>query len=597
MLGLGVLSNLTMLTCAKQRGHLLRQWMAAVMATNFALAIVRVVLRSFYVPPDTYEWMTIAVLVTKAVLVLTVIGIVALERHLASREVSLRLEQAQQAQHAALQAAVEQRTAELRQALVAANDANHAKTDFLARISHDLRSPLTSINGYAQLLQRMGGRPGQLAQTIRHSAEHMQTMVNDLIDYARGDARDQQQARLVYVHGMLDDVASEGSALAARNNNRFEMRLPAELPPVLMLDAKRVRQMLMNLLENAAKFTHQGLVTLTVSATPLEDKKLELLLSVSDTGIGISKADQARMFDPFFRSTQSEGVQGIGLGLSIVQTWTQRMGGTIEVQSQLDRGSTFTVRLPVEVGQESDMASPQRIDDVLYLPSLEGCGRRIWVVEDNPDIRNLLNEELQSTGFEVITSPDGAHFIAQMQVPGTQPPCLVLTDFLMPGADGTAVLQAVRAHWPGVPVVLLSATQKTMQSLGTGRSQGFDAGLMKPLNLADLRITLAQTLHLELTSDLTDAHPGSQEEVNSPDHRANLAACESFCLQTQELERIEQWVDMGALTDLTEWAEDLARQRPECAAFANRILALLAAARLDEVRALCKAACHEGLHA
>lgn len=593
-----VLSNMIMLVSAQLRGYPWRQWMVALMVVNFVVAVVRVALRQFYVEPETYELFMNAVLAIKAIRVLLVVGLLALQRSSETGQVRQRLRAAEQQQRQDLQAAVEQRTVELRQALVAAEEANSAKTDFLARVSHDLRSPLTSISGYAQLLRRMGGRTGQLAQTIHRSAEHMQAMVNDLIDYARGDTSERLESRPVYIHALLDEVAIEATALATRQGNRFELLLETELPPVLRLDARRVRRMLTNLLENASKFTYQGQVTLTVSAQSLGTEQLQLCLAVSDTGMGIAPADQERLFEPFFRGANAQGAQGMGLGLSIVSVWMQRLGGTVRVQSALGQGTTFTLCLPVTLGSEAEMASPLQLDDAACLPPLDGGGRSVWVVEDNADIRELLAHELAATGFAVQTCQDGADFIARLQAPGTEAPSLVLTDYLMPGANGSAVLQAVRTRWPGVPVVLLSATQKTMQSLGVARDDGFDASLMKPLNLADLRTTVAEVLGLPLALDALEASiqglPGSDDSAGQAVGTLRRPGSPApLCLAADELERIAQWVDMGALTDLTEWAEGLLQRRPECAELAGRVLRLLSAARLDEVRALCQAAAQE----
>lgn len=498
-----VLSNLAMLAWARIRGNPLRQWMAVIMSINFVLAIARVVVRQYYVEPVAFVALMNAVLSIKGSLVLTVIVLVTLQRRRDLHEVRERLRLAELQQLESLQAAVDQRTAELRQALVAANDANRAKADFLARVSHDLRSPLTSITGYAQLLQRVEGRTGSLAQTIRRSADHMLVLVNDLIEYARGASGDRPDLKPVYIHGMLDEVAREAAVLAERRHNRFVLRLETELPTVLVVDARRLRRMLTNLLDNAAKFTHEGLVELLVSVSPLpaavgaQVGRMTLRMAVRDTGQGVAGADQGKLFEPFFRASGAEDVPGVGLGLSIVQTWAERLGGTLSVLSSPGRGSTFTLCLPVEVGTEAGMAQLSCQDDARHLPPLDGAGRRVWVVEDYADIRELLAEELRTTGFEVIASPDGADFLQRMRDPRMIPPALVLTDSLMPGADGAAVLRAVRERWPEVPVVLLSATQQTMESMGVAQDEGFDASLMKPVSLLDLRITLAHLLCIE----------------------------------------------------------------------------------------------------
>lgn len=588
-----VLSNLTMLMWARIRGYPLRQLMVAVMTVNFSLAVVRVVVRQFYVPPDIFQLLAGSVVTIKGCLVLLVIALLVLQRQRDQQAVRLRLQTVERRQRDDLQAAVDQRTIELRQALMAANEANQAKTDFLARVSHDLRSPLTSITGYAQLLQRVGGLASQYARSIGRSANHMLLLVNDLIEYARGVNSDQPALMPVYINGWLDGIAREALVLVERHGNRFVLRMDQPLPPVLVTDPKRLRQMLINLLDNAAKFTTDGRVELQVSTEHQSDgmgaaETLELVLAVRDTGIGIAPADQAKLFEPFYRTSSAAGVPGVGLGLSIVQMWAERMGGSVMLESAPGQGSTFTLRLPMALGHEAQMPPALWQDDIAYLPALEGGGRRLWVVEDSADIRHMLAEELHSTGFVVETAADGKAFLEQML--HAPRPSLVLTDYLMPGADGRAVLQGVRRHWPGVPVVLVSATPylKTDQ-LNAGQEQGFDACLMKPVNLADLRLTLARLLGL----------PGDNEPAPTPTAALECEAGRSPARASEreprklhlppaaELEQAMLWVELGALTDLTEWADDLTERHPDCAGFVQRLRFLLAQANFAGIRALC----------
>ena len=589
-----VLSNLTMLMWARVRGYPLRQLMVAVMAVNFSLAVVRLVVRQFYVPPDIFQLLAGSVVTIKGCLVLLVIALVVMQRQRLQQAVRLRLQTVERQQREDLQAAVDQRTSELRQALIAANEASHAKTDFLARVSHDLRSPLTSIMGYAQLLQRVGGMASQYARTIGRSANHMLVLVNDLIEYARGVNSERPEPMPVYINGWLDGIAREALVLVERHGNRFVLRLDQPLPPVLVTDAKRLRQMLINLLDNAAKFTTDGRVELRVSVERLPPvagaaETLELVLAVRDTGMGIAPADQAKLFEPFYRTSSAAGVPGVGLGLSIVQMWAERMGGSVALDSAPGQGATFTLRLPMVLGHEAQMPPALWQDDSAYLPVLDGGGRRIWVVEDSADIRDMLAEELRSTGFVVETAADGTDFLQQMQRPNATPPALVLTDYLMPGADGRAVLHGVRRHWPGVPVVLVSATPYlTTDQLDAGREQGFDASLMKPVNLADLRLTLARLLGLHGSDD----HPvTSAVQVDREAEREPVRGSESEPLRqppAAELEQAMLWVEMGALTDLTEWADDLAQRYPECAGFVQQLRSLLVHANFDGIRALCR---------
>lgn len=580
-----ILSNLALLGWARIRGNPLRQWMVVIMASNFALAIARVVVRQFYVDPETFVLLMNSALMIKGSLVLTVIALAALRRQRDLTEVRERLRDAEQQQREQLQAAVNQRTAELHQALVAANEANHAKTDFLARVSHDLRSPLTSISGYAQLLQRVGGRTASLAQIIGRSANHMLAMVNDLIEYARGATAGRPDPAPVYINGWLQDMARDAAILVGRSNSQFVLQIETELPLVLLLDARRLRQMLVNLLDNAAKFTKNGQVELRVSAQALPSQPGQVLLqlAVHDTGPGIDPLDQAKLFEPFYRSPSAQGVPGVGLGLSIVQTWAERLGGSVSVASQPGQGAIFTLRLPAQIGREDDMTQRQWQDEAAYLPKLDGARRGIWVVEDNVDIRELLVEELRSMGFVVTSSPDGADFLARMRAFDAAPPALVLTDYQMPEADGSAVLEAVRQHWPTVPVVLLSATQKTMQAVGAARDEGFDAHLMKPVNLANLRTTLAQLLGIDMVFDEWGAELEHTDDLTP--------AAPSALPPAQELELVSKWLDMGAWSDLTDWAEALAQRHPDCAQFAHRMLDMLAQGRLEDIRLLCAEGC------
>lgn len=591
-----VLSNLAMLMWARIRGYPLRQLMVAVMAVNFSLAVVRVVVRQFYVPPDIFQMLAGSVVAVKGGLVLLVIALVVLQRQRDQQAVRLRLQTVERQQREDLQAAVDQRTIELRQALIAANEASRAKTDFLARVSHDLRSPLTSIMGYAQLLQRVGGQVNQHALTIGRSANHMRVLVNDLIEYARGVNSEQPEPLPVYINGWLDGIAREARLLAERQGNRFVLCLDQPLPPVLVTDAKRLRQMLINLLDNAAKFTTDGRVELRVSAERQPHvaglaETLELVLSVCDTGMGIALADQAKLFEPFYRSSSAAGVPGVGLGLSIVRIWAERMGGSVTLASAPWQGATFTLRLPMALGHEAQMSPALWQDDIVDLPALEGGGRCIWMVEDSADIRDMLAEELRSMGFVVETVADGATFLEQMLSPNATPPSLVLTDYLMPGADGRAVLHGVRRHWPGVPIVLLSAKPYlTTDQLDAVRS--FDASLMKPVSLADLRLTLARLLGLRCSNEhpLTPAATLEHEAERDPALASGEPGQAPLKLRhppPAELEQAMLWVEMGALTDLTEWADYLSRRYPYCAEFVQRLRSLLVQANFDGIRALC----------
>jgi signal transduction histidine kinase len=394
------------------------------------------------------------------------------------------------ARHRQTIAALRQSKQHLRDAVLRANAADRAKTDFLARASHDLRAPLTSIIGYAQLLQGCGGTAGQHGQIIRHSADHMLTLINDLVEYASGSLRDEIDARPQRLPEFIERLAHEATMLARRNHNRFVLQRRDGLPGVVWMDARRVQQIVGNLIENAAKFTRQGSIELTVghSTDGAPAGGVMLQIEVRDTGCGISADDLPRVFEPFFRCGDSRRIEGTGLGLPIVDLWIKRMGGSLQLDSTLGVGTRIRLAIPLKLGSEGDIEARQPHEEALPAPF--GGGRRLWVVEDAAETRGQLVDILENAGFVVACAEDGQAFIERIGAADAAAPCLVLTDLMMPGADGHAVCAAVRARWPGVPVVLLSAQAPD----AGGTDSAFDARLHKPVAPARLRAALAGLL-------------------------------------------------------------------------------------------------------
>lgn len=459
-------------------------------------------------------------------------------------------------------AALRQSKQHLRDAVLRANAADRAKTDFLARASHDLRAPLTSIIGYAQLLQGCGGTAGQHGQIIRHSADHMLTLINDLVEYASGSLRDEIDARPQRLPEFIERLAHEATMLARRNHNRFVLQRRDGLPGVVWMDARRVQQIVGNLIENAAKFTRQGSIELTVghSTDGAPAGGVMLQIEVRDTGCGISADDLPRVFEPFFRCGDSRRIEGTGLGLPIVDLWIKRLGGSLQLDSTLGVGTRIRLAIPLKLGSEGDIEARQPHEEALPAPF--GGGRRLWVVEDAAETRGQLVDILENAGFVVACAEDGQAFIERIGAADAAAPCLVLTDLMMPGADGHAVCAAVRARWPGVPVVLLSAQAPD----AGGTDSAFDARLHKPVAPARLRAALAGLLA-----------PAPAEPPAAPAPRPDAAT----------LARMRALIELGALTDLVEWAEALAAQTPEHDAFARKVLALADRWDVEALQALC----------
>lgn len=533
------------------------------------LAVSLGLLADTWSPGSAHGWDTLSVL-----LLMLLISVGRLRQvYGAQREAKQELAAARAREREELERAVDARTRELRDALIAADDANRARGNFLARVSHDLRTPLTAIIGFADLIRASGRDETQYGHVIRRNADHMLSMVNDLIDYAGGNHPETLHPKPIYVHALLDAVRQNGTALAANNHNTFRIDIDGELPPVLELDGKRVEQILGNLIDNAAKFTERGTIRLKVSCrkTKADDHLYELTLSVSDTGVGIDHEDQERIFEPFIRIGESHR-PGIGLGLAIVKQWIVRMDGTVSVDSAPGRGTTFRIGLRVRAVDEDEVGQVQFSEPAYTLPAIDGGGRRVLIAEDSAEIRQLLRDDLKSQGFEVETAADGLAAIARLKDAGAPPLDLVLTDHLMPGANGLDILAAARRHHPGLPVIALSATPQQAED-GTPVSVAlrYDASLLKPVSLVDLRNAIARRLGL-LPGQPAAAAPPHEGPVVRP---ARAVIAEALPL-----------IELGAVSDLIDWAARIAGDDSRYKPFAEAVVQLARQGELSRLRAL-----------
>ncbi len=471
-----------------------------------------------------------------------------------------------------LEQAVAARTRELREALEAADQANRAKTGFLTRISHDLRTPLTSILGFADMLQTGGDERARHGRIIVRSARHMLAMVNDLIDYARGDRPDLPHPAPVYVHALLQEIGQEASLLAQRQHNAFRLQVAPTLPPVLTLDARRVRRILGNLLDNAAKYTRDGRIVLQVQWHPASAQSGMgvMEMQVRDTGCGIPLHFQKRVFEPFERAHADRSQPGIGMGLAIVRQWIQQMGGQVALSSRPGEGTTMTLRLPAAIGSEHDVARHDAPEDASGRLLIDGEGRLVLVVKDHADIAQLLGDQLGSVGFAVELYADAERAIARMAAPDASAVALVMTDFQLPGLHGDAVLEAARRLLPGIPVLLLSATLQPERSQEDGGQ--FDACLLKPVNFLELQETIGRLLGLQ------KQEPSCEDGTAPPLQRPAQA----------DLQEALELIEMGAVSDLLDWCDTLQRRNPVWTGFVTMARQLVMDADLSTLEALCQ---------
>lgn len=501
-------------------------------------------------------------------------------QHEIARRQQQALIETQHREQARLEAAIDDRTHALQRALIAADEANRAKSDFLARVSHDLRAPLTAILGYADLVIGSGAPMANNGRVIRRSAQHLLGLLNDLIDYARGSSLPNAlQALPVYAPNLLKSIAAEGEALARRQGNRFDYEVSGTLPTVIEVDEKRLRQILINLLDNAAKFTRDGHIRFRVEChgDPAHDQALPVVFVVEDDGPGMDAAEIGHIFEPFRRLKATESHAGLGLGLAITRQWVDCMDGRIEADSAPGQGTRMRVTLALKPAPEDALSYHHQVCGEDNLPELDGGGRSVWVVEDSHEIRNLLCLELRSQGFVPQPIANGHDALTLLASPATRAPDLILTDLNMPFASGAELLAGVRAHWPGLPVVVITATPDALVAplLGADPAdpapERFSAILAKPVSLLSLRHTLADLLGLAW---VTPAATPDTVSLTTPDS-GRLA--EALLL-----------IRMGAVSDLIDWADSLSAANAAWSDFAAHARQLAERGEMTRLQQLCE---------
>lgn len=422
---------------------------------------------------DQTRYLSLTVLPGGALLLTLLLGEVWFGRR---REQQARqaLRQWQFSQQDRLEAAVAERTEQLQQAL-------QARAGLLARISHDLRSPLASIIEYAHRLQVGSDREDYPAIIERHARQQLE-LIDELLEFSRGEL---EQVEILeapnYLYSFLARVTDDARLLAERQNNHLVCHIEPRMPPVLRADYPRLRQILMNLLGNAAKFTHDGGIRFSVSRQPLDNaRRLRLAFSVEDSGIGIDPAELDALQKPFGRGRNARRHEGSGLGLFIVSQLLECMGSRLQAESLSSGGSRFSFELDLEIAREEDMDqglfSTHRHSPVL------GLGRRILVIDDMEENRDLLVDLLAGNDFDPLTASDGEEALRLLE---TEAIDLVLTDQVMPRMDAWALLAAIRQRWPQLPVLLYSASPPIPPE-GWNPDWRFSSTLLKPTDGAEL---------------------------------------------------------------------------------------------------------------
>jgi PAS domain S-box-containing protein len=452
-----------------------------------------------------------------------------------------------------------ERDAELRRAKESAEAATRAKSEFLANMSHELRTPLNGVIGYAQLLQRdrtLNGTQREAVEAIAKCGSQLLDLINDVLDLSKIEAGRleiaEAPADLTRLVGDLKYVVGE---IAERKGLRLAMSVGEGVPRIAVLDARHLRQVLLNLLGNAIKFTAAGDVRLVVSRTP-DDR---LLFEVSDTGRGIEPDALTEIFGAFAQTEAGAAAGGTGLGLTISDHLIRNMGGRLQVESTLGAGSRFWFSLPLVEGREALRGG--RPDLEAGVPALDARlapGERVTalVVDDSTANRRILAGLLESAGVEVITAAGGLEAI---ELARTHRPDIVFMDLRMDDLDG---LEATRRLGRDPDTAAIPVVAVTASAFGNVRPSARAAGcvdyLSKPVR-APLLFGMLQThLGVRLVSAGEQA-AARDARLSGIEHRVELVS------------RLRSAVALGDVSEIQAIVQDLMRGSPAEAAMGERI--------------------------
>lgn len=378
---------------------------------------------------------------------------------------------------------------ELQHAKDQAEKANDAKSRYLSGISHELRTPLQSILGYAQLLSEKPDLPESQSRglnIIHRSGQHLADLIEGLLDISKIEAgRLELYRNRVLLPELLEELANMFNMQASQKGIHFNYSAEGRLPKIVMTDEKRLRQILINLLSNAVKYTQEGSVDFSVKY-----RSQIAEFTISDSGSGIDEESLARIFDPFerVRNAHTPNVQGTGLGLTIVKLLTDIMGGDLQVESQLGKGSCFkiNVMLPWINAQEKEESIKAKV--VGY----EGHQRTLCLVDDDPVLRGFLSDLLIPLGFTTLEAFDADSCI---QLLDAAKPDLFILDVSMPGKTGLELATILREKGIRAPILMLSANAQLPDQSSQDKAS-YNDYLVKPITNSALLDKLAHFLKL-----------------------------------------------------------------------------------------------------
>lgn len=416
---------------------------------------------------------------------------------------------------------------ELKKAKEAAESASRVKSAFLANMSHELRTPLNAIIGYSEILVEDAEDRGDDASIadlgkIQSAGKHLLGLINDILDLSKIEAgRMDVYLEQVFLSKLVSDVKTIVDPMMGKNDNRFVIDCPEGIGS-LRTDQTKLKQNLINLLSNAAKFTKAGEVRLALSRCDGEDGIKRIRFDVSDTGIGMSEEQIGKLFQSFTQadSSTTRNFGGTGLGLTITRHFCTMLGGTVEVTSVPGEGSTFTMILPDQVAKS-----------VAHVPAAEPrvtrrndgkAGMKILVVDDDPAVHEVLSATLSREGHEILHAYDGDEALKAMRA---EPPDIVTLDVMMPKVDGWSLLGIMKSEpaLQGIPVIMLTI----VDDRNLGFSLGASEFMTKPIDRARLLGLIKQFSHANSVVLVVDDDADVREIVHQAITSEGLIAAEA----------------------------------------------------------------------
>jgi signal transduction histidine kinase/DNA-binding response OmpR family regulator len=472
-------------------------------------------------------------------------------------------------QQSRLEARVQERTSDLEVARDRAEAANRAKSAFLASMSHEIRTPLSAILGFAQLAQRDPTATPSVRERldiIARSGEHLLSLINDLLDMSKIEAgRTTLSAEPFDLHALLGDLEAMFTPRAQGKGLALRMHRDAGVPQHVVADAGKLRQVLINLLGNAVKYTERGHIEVRVTAEAVDDGRIRLSCEVADTGPGIAASELESIFEPFEQSTVGRGAHGgTGLGLTISRQFVRLMGGELTADSRLGEGSVFGFEVLVAPAGEPAVAAALG-EVVAMAPGHEAV--RLLNVDDEEINRLLVTELLAPLGFELRDAAGGTEAVALWE---EWQPRAILLDLAMPDVDGFEVLRRIRAAETDRHTVIIALTASGFnEDRQAVLAAGADDYVRKPFRGPELLSTLGR--HLGLTFVYADAEP---PPAPPPAEDQPLTAPALAVLPTELREQLRQAAVSGRRERLLALLAEAAARHE---ALATRLIALVEA--------------------